>query len=113
MKVDNTINSRTPEEIKKGLECCIAHTSCDMCPYLGTNNCMAVNTADALAYIQQLEEDRKERDILADAYQRAVERLKDFSCSTCKYEEVAVNAEPCQTCFNSKKWEFDGVQEVE
>ena len=56
--MSNTINGRTPEEIKRGLECCIAHTSCDICPYLGTNNCMSVNTADAISYIRQLERER-------------------------------------------------------
>ena len=125
--MSNTINGRTPEEIKRGLEC----FECDDCAYGRKNNggqarCSDVEN-DALAYIQRLEAGidsiyenvdifrglpekiqqlERERDA-------AVKRLKDFSCNTCKYEAVAVNAEPCQTCFNSNKWEFDGVQEVE
>ena len=55
------INSRTPEEIKKGLWCCgngdvSAH--CGNCPYnrgTGDHGCIKELNADALALIQQLE----------------------------------------------------------
>lgn len=49
---------KTPDKIKKGLECCSTHTpECHMCPYnikyrIG---CSGIVAADALAYIQQLE----------------------------------------------------------
>ena len=44
-----------PEDIKKGLECCIKG-DCDNCPYYGVKfDCSDVMKADALAYIQQLE----------------------------------------------------------
>ena len=45
---------RTPEEIKKGLEICIADASCRDCPYKN-GNCGMQLERDALAYIQQLE----------------------------------------------------------
>ena len=60
---------RTPEEIKKGLECCVSNPLCHECPYYNEVDCNVMER-DAFAYIQQLEEDRKERDILADAYQQ-------------------------------------------
>ena len=70
--IDNKINGRMPEEIKKGLECCgmaWKPVDCEGCPYTGSIGCGNEMHDDALAYIQQLEEDRKERDIIADAYQ--------------------------------------------
>lgn len=52
---------KTPEEIKKGLECCSTTNGsdfCKKCPYeangCGTI-CIPAVTADAFAYIQQLE----------------------------------------------------------
>jgi len=48
---------KTPDEIKKGLECCAqpGFNSCKDCPYKGECDKME-NITDALAYIQQLEE---------------------------------------------------------
>lgn len=52
--MNNTINGRAPDEIKRGLKCC-AYATCNGCPYAedgcGTNQEMI----DALDYIQQLE----------------------------------------------------------
>ena len=50
---------KTPEEIKKGLECCsvpdyIDHL-CEQCPYVYDGCYKQMLQADALAYIQQLE----------------------------------------------------------
>lgn len=57
---------KTPDEIKNGLECCIANNGravCGECPYSkgggAYHGCMDRNSADALAYIQRLEEDKK------------------------------------------------------
>lgn len=69
---------KSPEEIKKGLAACKRDGDCDRgnCPYhsLGTGTkCIPALTADALAYIQQLEmlakpneQIRWERDIAID-----------------------------------------------
>lgn len=50
---------KTPEEIKKGLDCCQTVVRCDGCTYKDIGNIVAECTAalcgDALAYIQQLE----------------------------------------------------------
>lgn len=50
---------KTPEEIKKGLECCNTYNDCRSCPYddkveKGWGCCVQRN-ADVLAYIQLLE----------------------------------------------------------
>lgn len=63
----NTINGRTPEEIKKGLECCKPvwvdnhWKSCNTkCPYIDDVRgfCREMLMVDALTYIQQLERER-------------------------------------------------------
>ena len=48
---------KSPEEIKKGLKCCLQNDlqDCAECPYVSTN--CSVKNADALAYIEQLESD--------------------------------------------------------
>ena len=59
----NTINGRTPEEIKKGLECYITQNtgaceeiSCRDCPHYNPNSAYTITACkDDLDYIQQLE----------------------------------------------------------
>lgn len=47
---------RTPEEIRKGLECCGESGECKTCPYRGASElCVGVLAEDALGYILQLE----------------------------------------------------------
>ena len=50
---------KTPEEIKKGLECCQTIVRCSICPYHDIGDIVAECTAqlsgDALDYIQRLE----------------------------------------------------------
>lgn len=48
---------KTPEEIKKGLDCCARLDGCKKCPYSG-EKCVITSTADALAYIQKLEDEK-------------------------------------------------------
>lgn len=118
------INGRTPEEIKKGLDCCIYETDdsslvdhCRVCPYQPTGLCIRTLLKDALAYIQQIE---RERDA-------AVEQLKDadtidlFYCSHCKHEQLCdynlnscEDCEkdcPCHTCVDMCNWQWRGVPE--
>lgn len=45
---------KTPDEIKKAVSLCILCRLCADCPYLATG-CMTALSADALAYIEQLE----------------------------------------------------------
>lgn len=49
---------QTPDEIKKGQECC-ARGDCHSCPYV--HNCI-LSTADAIALIQQLQAQNAEKD---------------------------------------------------
>ena len=62
--MNNKINGKTPEEIKKGLECCASEytpeTYCDGCPYGRMGICGNSMLVDALALIQQLERERDE-----------------------------------------------------
>ena len=120
------INGRTPEEIKKGLECCNTFNACSSCPYehiVDTEHgwgCVVIRNADTLALIQQLE---RERDA-------AVEQLKQadkenlLECTHCKHNvrcsEILLgcndcdNSEcPCSTCVDLSNWQWRGVQEVE
>ena len=46
---------KTPEEIKKGLECCSKTDKCPECLYSGEEYCATKKNVDALAYIQLLE----------------------------------------------------------
>ena len=46
---------KTPEEIKKALECCARMTGCANCPYMG-EKCALKVSVDTLEYIQQLEQ---------------------------------------------------------
>lgn len=55
------INGRTPEEIKRGLECCNVKYSCFECPYRSDGkNCPEYLANDVFDLIQQLERERDE-----------------------------------------------------
>ena len=74
---------KTPDEIKKGLECCLKlKTNCSLCPYAPAidGDCMNGLVPDALAYIQQLE---RERDA-AVADMTELRRGSEY-CMFCKY----------------------------
>lgn len=49
---------KTPEEIKKGLECCTGSDDCDGCPYrtIDIPDCMSALTHDSIGYVQQLKD---------------------------------------------------------
>jgi hypothetical protein len=121
--MDNTINGRTPEEIKKGLECCKPvrvdnhWKTCDTkCPYIEDVGgfCRAKLMADTLALIQQLERERDAAIILLRGECRAC--LHNEDDEPCRTKEV------CQCCvYNEDAWGMDldynwqwrGVQKVE
>lgn len=118
------INSRTPEEIKKGLECCMFDSeglcNCDECPYVDDGCIYEMLNKDAIAYIRQLE---RERDAAVEQL-KAVDVSSYFECAHCKHEELCDlpvwpcndcdNEEcPCHTCSDGSNWQWRGVQEVE
>lgn len=79
---------KTPEEIKKGLECCsISHDYCGTeCPY----NCYANGSAklsllkDALAYIRQLESRLAQVERERDAMSYDMHQLQGALCAYCE-----------------------------
>jgi hypothetical protein len=87
---------KTPDEIKKGLECCTNHKkTCVECPYYnGMVGCKQLDE-DVLAYIHQLESR------LAQAEQDAKEMANDLDCSACtwcEYKDFDYTNEACKEC---------------
>ena len=104
---------KTPEEIKKGLECCLNAGEldfvCGECPYDEAGSECDGLYRDALAYIQQLEEKYKHAmenaKILSDAVTK-LERERDFllkyftdshwaACDICKHEPETHDINDC------------------
>lgn len=80
--------NRTPDEIKKGLECCQDYQSCTkydqtQCPYYDVKECVDTLLSDALALIQQLEAERDAA--VADMRQASI-----YLCCACKKYHHAV-----------------------
>lgn len=71
---------RTPEEIKKGLECCYSPVEtimrCEQCPYYGSIVCKMRLHTDSLALIQQLQAENAEKD----KSMQQLERSLSFAC---------------------------------
>lgn len=99
---------KTPEEIKKGLEVCVSEVAaCDVCPYIGMDDCMRHNTEDTLAYIQQLEHNwdelfeiakqlERERDALEDDFAKVVKEIDDaFVCEFCMHKTPGYGCKVC------------------
>lgn len=113
---------KTPDEIKRGLECCKPvwidnhWKTCDSkCPYIkiAGKECMVQLYEDALAYIQQLE---RERDA-AVADLKSVVASNYYSgkyCKYCKYNEPDGQCHHRCIPYSSEwGWEWRGAQEVE
>lgn len=108
---------KSPEEIKKGLECCGRGPMflCSECPYdlrpKIPYGCRAMDLrVDALAYIQQLE---RERDAAVEDMTELMQ-LAQF-CRHCKHLK---DDGECTFDFAANKgqpwcWQWRGVQEVE
>ena len=106
---------KSPEEIKKGLECGFCHE----CPY--DNNeletveeCSRQVLKDALAYIQRLETERHQ---LLTKCER-LERERDVlmwdarGCHSCKHMKNKIDEPPCDECIDEVSgWEWRGVCE--
>jgi len=121
----NTINGRTPEEIKRGLEHCCKCEGCFECRYYDL--CMNADEGmpildDVRSLIQQLE---RERDELLQKNQQlererdaAVEILHDFKmCAGCNHKGCADCRWFDDMTMKNKdlhdNWQWRGVQEVE
>lgn len=112
---------KTPDEIKKALECCFYDSEqCGECPYYPVS-CDRELVRDAREYIQQLEAQnaellkkveqlQAERDAAVDDLQMGV------CCGTCAYDDTDVNEQPCATCARATtfgNWEWRGVPKEE
>lgn len=119
---------KTPEEIKKGLECannCSENgMTCSRCPYLG-RDCSDLHP-DALAYIRQLEVDSARQDayiLRLENELEAVKRERDAAvnmleslktCDTCIHKveaETTYISTDCFLCTNMSEHKFRGVTE--
>ena len=101
---------KTPEEIKKALACPVREQDyllgCSCCSYHGRGKppCLPEMHEDALAYIQQLEEQ--------------VEFMKiqmQGDCGSCKHTNVTGGKEPCASCMldaSRPSWEYGGLPEL-
>ena len=106
--MNNTINGRTPEEIKRGLECLTKKCGgivCRECELYVSGYEADANTKDALAYIQQLERER-------DAAIKDLRENIDVECWVCKHRPEGGGF--CARIMDSGEcWHWRGVQEVE
>lgn len=85
--------SKTPEEIKKGLECCRPiwksdhFKTCDSaCPYVNEGHfCRTMLNSDALTLIRQLEEENEK---VLNSYDAALSEMADlhYANEACKGE---------------------------
>ena len=101
---------KTPDEIKKWLECC-THVTCDGCPYDEDGCATSQQIIDALEYIQQLERER-------DAAVEDLETMGEYMsyCDTCLHNNTNHKEEPCSSCMSGyliNNWQWRGVQEGE
>lgn len=117
---------RSPDEIKKGLECCSGRdNACDGCPYAnGECSLFSKVATDALVLIQQLEAANAElltkiKQLEAKCHQLERERdaaVADLAitkeCKFCKHFSHAASEEPCRYCgVRQSNWEWRGVKE--
>lgn len=122
---------KTPDEIKKGLECCSEKYPCSVCPFNLPNSfsgrCIKNAMLDAFALIQQLEADNSRKDdtirnlteLLNAAHDEtsAVKRERDAAvrdipraCGYCKHYEISFNgATPDHDCKNPECYNISGV----
>lgn len=106
---------KTPEDIKKGLECCKSNPTCSVCPYYNEDDCKVMES-DALAYIQQLEQEKtallgvlKEVDLYGECPNCKHNGVcdceeYDFDCASCKRDCK------CGGCEGGSNWEWKGIQ---
>ena len=102
---------KSPDEIKKGLECCaMSSYRCeDDCPYReqcrNEQGGKAMNE-DALALIQQLESERN-----------AIMQDMNKNCTSCKHSGMNNPDNPCykfeEQCRDYSNWQGRGVQKEE
>lgn len=97
---------RSPNEIKKGLECCqlaFGFRECgSRCPYYRDSSCGALLAADALALIQQLEARAHQLDLLN------VGLLVEKAQLEAEREALSEELKNAHSCFACKKFRRNG-----
>ena len=128
---------KTPDEIKKALRICSGKLLdyCDACNYCNWSSDCACNSrmcADALDYIQQLEnhigeltEKVAQLDHVTRERDALLEIVKELGeCNYCKHDSYCPHTIPdcmnckdgncqCYSCGHQSKWQWSGVQEGE
>ena len=122
---------RTPEEIKKGLECCYSSVEpimrCEQCPYYGSIVCKMSLHTDSLALIQQLQEEVSKYEEGYDALTKIIKRLEAErdaavselvgTCQVCRWEgtEKCDSCHFCEDAWNvhESNWEWSGIKKKE
>ena len=106
--------TRTPDEIKKGLECCMDHDgTCEDCPYVD-GECRAFEqlAADALALIQQLQDDNAEKDKSMQQLERSLSFARDLAdglkAATVKQEQELYVSEERNRQLETQNAELSG-----
>jgi hypothetical protein len=116
---------KTPDEIKKGLECCNNIYSCPNCPYDNGDEswgCTVEKNADALALIQQLQAENEKKDARIQQLEAERDALLKYitdstwaACDICKHGIDGASVLDCKhirevgvPCF-----EWRGVQKEE
>lgn len=131
--------TKTPDKIKKGLECCRNLWDCKNkdCPYLG-DGCYPKLHEDFKALVQKLQSENddligengqllievtllqaetKQLEAERDAAVRDLEVL--CGCMACDHAEKGPDSAPCNECTNcngavvESKWQWHGVQKEE
>ena len=126
---------KTPDEIKKALRICSGKLLdyCDACNYCNWSSDCACNSrmcADALDYIQQLEnhigeltEKVAQLDHVTRERDALLEIVKELGeCNYCKHNSYCPHTIPdcmnckdgncqCYSCGHQSKWQWSGVQE--
>lgn len=91
---------KSPEEIKKGLECCQTMVRCSMCTYndIGCNavECQKVLFGDSLVLINQLESrEKKLKSKIAKLEQRLAQAERERDAAV---RDLRDNYDPCDVC---------------
>lgn len=128
---------KTPDDIKKALRICSGKLLdyCDACNYCNWSSdceCNSRMCADALEYIQQLEnhigeltEKVAQLDHVTRERDALLEIVKELGeCNYCKHDSYCPHTIPdcmnckdgncqCYSCGHQSKWQWSGVQEGE
>lgn len=107
---------KTPEEIMKALECCSKSVCCidcmDLeCPYVTRygHDCMNRMAADALEYIQSLEKEIAEHDLLEDHIRDLTKMMPEWVSVK---ERLPGNLEKCLTYSKANGFKIGCYTEV-